>query len=98
MAKGVVDRLEIIEVEEEDGDAAVGVCLQRVVEMDTEGGPVRQVGERVVERLVGQFLLQGLALTDVSHVEDETPHRRQLEQVGDRYFSRAVGVVLPAKA
>ena len=76
MAKGVVDRLEIIQVEEEDGDPALGVCMQRVVQVDAEGGPVRQVGERVMEGLVGQLLLQRLSLAHVSHVQDQAPNGR----------------------
>ena len=76
MAKGVIDRLEIIQVEEEDGDPALGVCMQRVVQVDAEGGPVRQVGERVMEGLVGQLLFQRLSLAHVSHVQDQAPNGR----------------------
>ena len=76
VAERVVDRLEIIQVEEENGNPAFRVRAQRVIEVDPEGGPIGQVGERVMERLMGQLLLEGLTLAHVSHVQDEAAHGR----------------------
>ena len=43
---------------------------------------VGQVGHRVVEGLVGELLLEGLALADVAAVEDDPAHGLVVEQVG----------------
>jgi len=42
---------------------------QGVGEPVVEQGPVRQPGQRVVERLVGQLLLECFAVADVAAVE-----------------------------
>src|SRR5205814_7841758 len=84
VAERVVDRLEIIQVEEENGNPAFRVRAQCVIEVDPESGPIGKVGKRVMERLVGQLLLEGLTLAHVSHVQDKASHGWQLEQVGDR--------------
>ena len=57
---------------------------------------VRKTGERVVERLAGELLLQGLAFRYVARVEHEAFHRRVFEQVAHDAFDearRAVGVL-----
>ena len=43
---------------------------------------VGQVRDRVVERLVGELLLERLALADVAAVEHDAADRRVVEQVG----------------
>src|SRR2546427_141477 len=93
VAQRVIDGFEIVEVQEENRDPPLGRPVQGVVEADAEGRPVRQVGERVVERLMGELFFQRFALTDVPSIQDETADRGQLEQVGYRDFGRAVGVV-----
>ena len=75
----------------------VGVGVQRVVQVNTEGGSVGEVGQRIMKGLVGQLLLQALALADITRVEDQALHRRQPEQIGHGHLDRAVGVVFPAK-
>ena len=49
--------------------------MQGVVEADAEGRPVRQVGQRVVERLMSELLFQRFALADVPSVQDKTADR-----------------------
>ena len=79
MAHRVVDRLEIVEVEEEHGDPSFGVLLQRMIQVDPEGGPVRQVRQRVVKGLMGELVFECLSLADVARIQDQTTHRRQLQ-------------------
>ena len=71
VAAGVVDQLEAVDVEEEEGDVGAvptgpGQCLFEVVE---ELRPVGQAGERVVQGPVGPSRLD---LAAVGHVPGET--------------------------
>ena len=64
VAEAVVHELEVVEVDEGDGrDRRVGPADagQRVLDPVEEQRPVRQPGERVVERLVAQLVLQRAA-------------------------------------
>lgn len=73
VADGVVDLLEAVEVDEEDGRAAVGgaAASQREADPLGEQGAVGQVGERVVFGVVLQLCLQAHPFGDVPAVEDE---------------------------
>src|SRR5215204_6065030 len=46
-----------------------------------EQRPVRQPGERIVERLITELLYQGFAFGDVPGVDHHTPHSQVAEQV-----------------
>ena len=48
----------------------------------TNSARLAQVGDRVVERLVGELLLERLALADVAAVEDDAADVLVVEQVG----------------
>ena len=54
VAEAVVDRLEAVEVDEQDGDLdpSAGGRAERLLDPVEEEGPVRQAGQRVVEGLV----------------------------------------------
>jgi hypothetical protein len=56
VAELVVDRLEVVQVDEEQGQGrtGLGAAAQRVAHPFAEQGPVGQAGEPVVERLVLQ--------------------------------------------
>src|SRR3546814_964446 len=57
VAEGVVDRLEVVEVEEHGGHrgaVALG-STEQLLSSVADQGPVRQAGELVVERLVGEL-------------------------------------------
>ena len=62
MSPGVVDDLEVVEIEQEDGRPVLGLlgacAVERSCDAFHEQDPVRQAGERVVERLVVQTLLE----------------------------------------
>src|SRR5665213_796785 len=57
MAQGVVDRLEVVEIEEQDRESGLApVCkAQAVGQTVPEEGAVRQAGQLVVERSVAKF-------------------------------------------
>ena len=84
VAEAVVDGLEVVEVDEQHGHpgAFAQVPGDRVAHALVEQGPVGQVRDRVVERLVGELLLEGLALADVAAVEHDPADRAVVEQVG----------------
>jgi hypothetical protein len=85
VAEAVVDLLEPVQVEEEDGHRP-GLAFgppQGVVDPVLEQGPVGQAGQRVVEGLVGELVLQLTALGDVAGVEDQAADAGVVEQVGD---------------
>ena len=59
MAEGVVDDLEVVEVEEQDdGDRARPAARQPLVDLLGEQGPVGEAGQRVVMGLVAELLLE----------------------------------------
>src|SRR6185312_671631 len=65
VAEAVVDRLEVVEVEEEHPEALVGVAARA---LDGDANPldeeraIRQPGESVVQRIVSQLLLDSLGV------------------------------------
>jgi hypothetical protein len=84
VTQALVDVLEVVEVEGEDGQGTPGLGLptgQRVVQAVEEQLPVRQSRQRVVEGLRGEVLLEALALGDVADGQDPAPDRRVVAQV-----------------
>ena len=75
MAEAVVDDLEAVEVEEQDGGAALGVVAlgapDRLVEAVHEQHAVGEAGERVVERVVLEPALGLAAVGDVGDRADD---------------------------
>ena len=73
--QGVVDHLETVEVEEQDGDGAdrSRAARERVLDAVAEEGAVGELGQRVVERLVAQLLLER---GPRGHIEREGDERR----------------------
>ena len=49
-----------------------------------EQRPVREVGDRIVKRLIGQLLLESLALGHIAHVDDDPADRGVPQQVGEQ--------------
>lgn len=96
MAEAVVDHLEVVDVQEQHrvpyparrvaplAPRGVEGMRQAIVEQGTVGEP----GQRVVERLMGEFLLEPLALADVAHHHRAAGHRAGLvadRREGDRH-------------
>ena len=100
VAQAVVHPLEVVQVHEEDRDR-VRLPLrqrQRVAHAVAEQGAVGEAGERVVEGLVGELLLQALPLADVAGVEHDAAHGRVTREVGRQDLGaepRAVGLAEP---
>src|SRR5215216_770483 len=89
--QAVVDLLEPVQVDEQHRHRrglALGP-LEGVVDPVLEQGPVGQRGQRVVERLVDQLVLELAALGDVAGVEDQPADAGVVEQVGDGDLGRA---------
>lgn len=70
----VVDLLEPVQVEQEQTDQAMvpGCARQRVGQPVPQHDPVGQAGQRVLERLTEQLVLQGLPVGDVPGVPEES--------------------------
>lgn len=67
MAQAVVDPLEAVEIDEEERRARTPLAAcERVREPVEEEGAIRQAGEQIVGRLVGQTRLQHLTLPDIA--------------------------------
>jgi hypothetical protein len=79
----VVDGLEVVEVEEQHAVAAGAPGARHgVAEPVAEEGPVGQAGEGVVEGLMGQLLLELVAVGDVVAGDDE-PGQVLVDDLGD---------------
>ena len=66
MSERIVDALEFVDVDIEHGELLAGLDrLQRLFEPLAKQDPVRQIGQRVVMRQMGDFLVGALALGDV---------------------------------
>ena len=91
----VVDRLEVVEVEEQDRrhrPVASPTC-ERVRDPIREQGPVGEPGERIVEGLVAQLGLELGSLGDVVGVDHEPGDRRVVEAVAGRPLEDAPATV-----
>ena len=83
VAEAVVDGLEVVEVDEHDADrrAAADRAHDRVLDAVGEQRAVGEARDRVVEGLVGELVLERLALADVAAVQDDAADVLVLEQV-----------------
>ena len=84
MAEAVVDGLELVEVDEHDGNRCSGPlgAGERMLDAIREQRPVGEVRDGVVEGLMGELLLEHLALADVAAVQDDSADVLVREQVG----------------
>ena len=100
VAERVVDLLEVVQVEEEDGEALLrgGARVERVLEAVDEQRAVREVGQRVVERAVGEPVLQRDAVRDVAGIDDGAADGRVVEEVRALVLDPPVGAVAVAPA
>ena len=71
VAERVVDRAEAVQAEQQHRDARAQRPRERLLEALLEEQAVRQAGERVVQRLVGDALLQPAGLGDVGDRDHE---------------------------
>src|SRR5207237_9820537 len=78
VTEGIVDVLEVIEVEEHHRNAALVTLResQRVMHAIPEQISIGELGEGVVERQLPQLRLERLAFADVAEIERQPLHRR----------------------
>ena len=83
VAEAVVDGLEVVEVDEHDADrpAAAERAHERMLDAVGEERAVGELGDRVVEGLVGELILERLALADVAPVQDDAADVLVVDQV-----------------
>ena len=85
VAKAVVDRLEVIQVEEEDGETlTIGDALESchgVLQAVPKERPVREAGEGILEGLAPQLLLHGALLGHVAVGHRDAADRRVVGEV-----------------
>ena len=85
MAQAVVDRLEVVQVEEEDGETlSIGDALEPchgVLQAIPQQRPVRESGERVLKGLAPELLLHGPLLGHIAVGHRDAPDRRVVGQV-----------------
>ena len=96
MAEAVVDVLEVVHVHEQDRDRQALPSLRRecVADPVAEQRAVGQAGQDVVEGLVLELRLEGLALADVAQVQHDARDRLIAEQVRRERFDVAPTVLL----
>ena len=83
VAHRVVDELEVVQVDEKDPNhtSATVAGTERPLDPIPEQHPVRQTGERVVERTVSELVLQFPLLGDIPQGEHDAAHRRVVAEV-----------------
>ena len=84
VTEAVVDRLEVVEVEEDHRELEVLAPRpgQSVADALVEQRAVGELRDRIVKRLMLELRLERLALADVATVEDDPRDRLVLDQVG----------------
>ena len=100
VAEAVVDRLEVVHVEEEHGDPArlAHPAGKRVLDAIREQRTVGKARERVVEGAVGELILELLAVAHVAGGEEHAAHVRVVREVLANRLDvapRAVGMAHP---
>ena len=95
MTEAVVDRLEVVHVEEEQGEVEAGSAraLERVHHAVGQQRTIREARQRIVERLVRELVLELAAVADVVRGEDEPAHGRVVEEVAHHALDGAPGAV-----
>ena len=73
MAHPVVDRLEVVEVDEQHGERCrVTVVIERVSGQLDEQSAVGETGEGIVQGLVPELTLQLLSISNVATVQNDS--------------------------
>ena len=84
MAEAVIDDLEVVKVDEQDGRTLIRLARhasQRVRHAIPKERAVGETGERIVKGLVLELILQPLPIGDVAEVQHHAPDRRLVQQI-----------------
>ena len=100
VAEAVVDRLEVVEIDEDHRELAVvaPAARERQRQAILEQRPVGEAGEVVVERLVAELLLERDAIGDVAEVEQDPVDQRIADVVVRDHLDRSIVAVGGAQA
>ena len=100
MSQRIVDRLEVVEVEEDDGRRATRAprTRHRLAHLLGEHGAVGEPGDGVVERLVRKFRLEALAFADVARIEQDPADVLVIDEVGEQDLELACLAVMVDQA
>ena len=95
--QAVVDRLEVVEIQEQDGQrrlAQPAGAIERVLDPIGEERPVGEPGQRIVQRLVAQLCLELLAGRDVVDEGVETDRSTALRRPDRELHRELVAVAM----
>ena len=83
MAEAVVDGLEVIQIDEQQGNSVVFAfgTLEPLFDPIAEQHAIGQVGQRIVERLVRELILEAFAVADVAGGEHQSADVDVVEQI-----------------
>ena len=83
MSEAVVDGLEVVQVEEEDGQPVVTpvTTLEGVRHPVEEERAVRESGQGIVEGLVRELRFERLAIAHVARIDDDAPHGGVVQEI-----------------
>ena len=98
MAQAVVDDLQVVDVDQQDGHLPPRARGEGVLDAIVEERAVGQLGELVVKRAVAQVLLEGAALVDVAQGQGQPVQAWVLQQIGGDALDMAPGAVGCAQA
>ena len=99
VTEAVVHGLEVVEIDEEDGDEvrATDAALERVRYALREERAVRETRQRVVEGLVGQLILERSSLGDVARRDDDAADVGHSDEVVEHALELDERAVLAAE-
>jgi hypothetical protein len=88
VSERLIDRFEVVEVKEQDGQrrSKVAPAAQRMLEPIAEQRTVREPRDRIVEGLVRQLAFELLALSHVAEVDDGAGDGGIVEHAGHAAF------------
>ena len=98
VTEAVVHSLEIVQIDEHDADGGSSAkgAHDRVLHAVGEQCAVREVRDGIVEGLVGELLLERLALAHIAAVQHDAPNVLVLKQVGVLHLELEPGPVTMA--
>ena len=100
VAEAVVDRLEVVEIDEEQGDSVVRALgpLNPLFHAIAKEHAIGQIGQRIVERLMRKLVLEALAVADVAGGQDQPAHIDVVEQIAGHGLDVLPGAIVMSRS